>query len=575
MHLGRLVALWIARHLLALVLILAVLIAGRYLLVPGWNWIQSEVRQSRELVARERSTAEALARLEEYARDRRSEAQAALNALHAAGSDQLRRRLAEIPAELARHEQALLSGPALALAGIAGRSDRIFGHYRASAEIALLGREREMIQALLQVRQGQDRRLELDDRRRHAVARFNASRVRWQAAQARVEQLERRPLADARNVLCRTVRPIVGCTNYRALQSARQQRDSAWAENRAALREVRSIDRAKSALAAAGSATAGASSLVAAQVVALEQELRRLDEAAGDNWLSWIRRPVVEMLPTALLILAFAIFGPALVKAFLYFVVAPAAARRPPIRLRPNDRGEADESAFASAVSHRIPLRDDEELLIMPEAVQSSPHIGAKSTKWLLNRAMPLSSLASGLVALVRFRGTEGSVQVTATGDPLAEIALVELPAGSAMVVKPRALRGVVHPAGRPVAITRHWRLGLSAWLALQLRYLVFHGPCTLIVQGSRGVRLERAGGGRGINRAATIAFSAGLDFSVRRSEAFAAYLMGRQDLLNHSFAGAPGFLVYEEMPRSGQRGGLWGRGLAGLGDAALKTIGL
>ena len=281
------------------------------------------------------------------------------------------------------------------------------------------------------------------------------------------------------------------------------------------------------------------------------------------------------MLPTALLILAFAIFGPALVKAFLYFVVAPAAARRPPIRLRPNDRGEADESAFASAVSHRIPLRDDEEVLIMPEAVLSRPHIGAKSTKWLLNRAMPLSSLASGLVALVRFRGTEGSVQVTATGDPLAEIALVELPAGSAMVVKPRALRGVVHPAGRPVAITRHWRLGLSAWLALQFRYLVFHGPCTLIVQGSRGVRLERAGGGRGINRAATIAFSAGLDFSVRRSEAFAAYLMGRQDLLNHSFAGAPGFLVYEEMPRSGQRGGLWGRGLAGLGDAALKTIGL
>ena len=50
---------------------------------------------------------------------------------------------------------------------------------------------------------------------------------------------------------------------------------------------------------------------------------------------------------------------------------------------------------------------------------------------------------------------------------------------------------------------------------------------------------------------------------------------MGRQDLLNHSFSGGPGFLVYEEMPRSGQRGSLWGRGLVGLGDAALKTIGL
>lgn len=575
MHVGRIVALWIARHLLALVLILAVLIAGRYLVVPGWSWVQSEIRQSREIADRREATSEALARLQDYARGRRAAAQAALSALPDAGSDQLRQRLAEIPAELARHEQTLLSGPALALAGISGRSDRIFGHYKAAAEIALLGRERETIQALLQVRQGQDRRLELDERRRQAVVRFNNSRARWQAAQARVEQLERRPLADARNVLCRTVRPVVGCTNYRALQSARQQRDSAWAENRAALRAVRNIDRAKSAMAAAGSATADASSLVAGQVETLEQELGRLDRAAEGNWLAWIRRPIVEMLPTALLILTFAIFGPALVKALLYFVVAPAAARQPPIRLRPDDRGEVRESAFASAVSHRIALRDGEELLIMPEAIQSSPHSGAKSTKWLLNKAMPLSSLASGLVALVRFRDAEGSVQVTATGDPLAEIGLVELPAGSAMVVRPRAVRGVLHPAGRPVAITRHWRLGLSAWLALQLRYLIFHGPCTLIVQGSRGVRLEPAGGGRGINRAATIAFSAGLDFSVRRSEAFAAYLMGRQDLLNHSFGGGPGFLVYEEMPRSGQRAGLWGRGLAGLGDAALKTIGL
>ncbi|MCK7502947.1 MAG: hypothetical protein MZV70_01815 [Desulfobacterales bacterium] len=30
----------------------------------------------------------------------------------------------------------------------------------------------------------------------------------------------------------------------------------------------------------------------------------------------------------------------------------------------------------------------------------------------------------------------------------------------------------------RPMQITRHWRLGsLSAWLTLQLRYIVFHGP--------------------------------------------------------------------------------------------------
>jgi hypothetical protein len=190
---------------------------------------------------------------------------------------------------------------------------------------------------------------------------------------------------------------------------------------------------------------------------------------------------------------------------------------------------------------------------------------------------MPLSSLASGLVALIRIRSREPDfVLASATADPLAEIGLIAIADGSAMVLRPRALRGIVQPLGRPMRITRHWRLGhLSAWLTLQFRYLVFHGPCTLVVQGTRGVRLEPAGAGRGINQAATIGFSAGLLYSVRRSEAFGAYLLGRQELFNDSFDGGPGFYLYEEMPREGHKGSIWGRGLRGLGDAALKVFGL
>ena len=151
MHLGRLVLFWIARHLFALVLILFVLIAGRYLIVPGWNWAKAEIREAREIDARQQATAEASARLQAYARQRRERADAAFAALPATASERLRQRLSEIPTEQAAHEKALLSGPALALAGISGRSDRIFGHYKASAEIALLTREREMIEALLEV----------------------------------------------------------------------------------------------------------------------------------------------------------------------------------------------------------------------------------------------------------------------------------------------------------------------------------------------------------------------------------------------------------------------------------------
>ena len=48
----------------------------------------------------------------------------------------------------------------------------------------------------------------------------------------------------------------------------------------------------------------------------------------------------------------------------------------------------------------------------------------------------------------------------------------------------------MLKPAGAPANITRHWRLAsLHAWLTLQLRYLVFHGPCQLLLKGCRGVR--------------------------------------------------------------------------------------
>jgi uncharacterized protein (AIM24 family) len=155
---------------------------------------------------------------------------------------------------------------------------------------------------------------------------------------------------------------------------------------------------------------------------------------------------------------------------------------------------------------------------------------------------------------------------------------VLELPRGAAMVLQPHSLAGVVQPADHPVRITRHWRLGsLHAWLTLQLRYLVFHGPCRLVLKGCRGVRAEapQPGQPRLINQAATLGFSANLDYRTTRTETFVSYLLGREALLNDLFAGAPGRFVYEEMPGGARRAGVTGRGLAGLTDAALKVFGI
>jgi uncharacterized protein (AIM24 family) len=126
--------------------------------------------------------------------------------------------------------------------------------------------------------------------------------------------------------------------------------------------------------------------------------------------------------------------------------------------------------------------------------------------------------------------------------------------------------------------ISRHWRLfSLHAWVTLQLRYLVFHGPGRLILKGCRGVRAESPdpGNPRIINQAATIGFSANLDYSNTRCETFVSYLRGKEDLFNDLFAGGPGRFVYEEMPSGTRNPGLTGRGLEGFVDATLKVFGV
>lgn len=575
MQLGRQVAIWIGRRAFALLLIVIILIIGRFVAEPAIGWVRGQIEASRSVSQQTETLSAARAQFDLYAEARRAEAERAAQALTEAPDERLRSRRAEIDASLVREQAAKLSGVRLALAATRGDTAAVFAHYRAGAEIALLTRERDAIDTLLAA-SPPGGRTDLDSRRREAARNVEASYQRWRVADERARALESRFLAGPRNFLCGNADPVVGCGNYRILEQARRERAEALAANRAAMAALRSIDRARNAAASVRSANAQASALVGDQQQALQERLRALEKAASQNWLLWVKRPVLDVLPTALLILAIAIFSPALFKAFLYFVIAPIASRRPPIRLVPEESGAVSDQGAPSTPSRRIPIDAGVEMLVVPEAVQSTPHDAAKATRWLLDWKMPVSSLAAGLVALLRVRSRHPDfVQLVSTGDPLAELATVEVPEGAAMVLRPRALRGLVQPVGRPLRISRLWRLGtLSAWLTLQFRYLVFHGPCVLIVQGGRGVRLERAYAGRGINQASTIGFSAGLDYSVRRSEAFGPYLMGKQELLNDSFDGR-GCSLYEVLPAGRARGGIWGRGLRGIGDAFLKIFGV
>lgn len=577
MNPGRLLLIWTMRHILALLLIILILVAARYAVPPVGTWVQEQVRIARTASVQRATLGRALEAYGRYAAKRQVEAEKASESLRGAPDSMLRSRRAAIGPAIAREEQATLTRAELALAGVRGDAQSIFDHYRARAEIALLRREMQAIDTLLAARMADRQRATLAERRLQALQQLDASRSAWLAAREQALNLNRRPLAPARNFVCRNAPLGVGCENYRALTRANAATAAAATHHRNARRQIAAIDSAMRGLAIKDQALEGAASILDQQSAEARAELARVERIARGNWLVWIGRPMLEVLPTALAILAAAILGPVLIKAILYFLVAPLAARRQPLRLLAEDGGCIRDAGSGSSASQMVRLEPGQELLILPEAVQSVPEQSEKRTKWLLSWSMPLSSLASGMVALVRIRVQNAdSVVISATDNGFAEVALIEIAAGSAMVLRPRALRGLLQPIGQPLRISRHWRLRhLSAWLTFQFRYLVFHGPCSLVVEGTRGVRLEPAGSGRGINRAATLGFSAGLAYSVSRGEAFGAYLLGKQELFNDSFRDGPGYYLYEEVPRLGTRGGLWGRGLRGLGDAALKLFGL
>jgi len=305
----------------------------------------------------------------------------------------------------------------------------------------------------------------------------------------------------------------------------------------------------------------------------------------GSN-LSKFLRPIKEQLPTAVVLLLLALISPLLVKGLAYYVVAPIAQRRPAVIVLDQSSGAISTvlpegnpepgGATTSRVSLPIRLEPQLELLIMPSFLHGMPTNASSRTKWFLDWSMPMTSIFAGMYRLTQIRPTEETyVTVSSATDPLAEFSLIEVPEGSAIILQPRALVGIVQDKDRAVQITRHWRIAhLKAWVTLQFRYIVFHGPVKLVVKGCRGVRVEPVKTGRTVNQAATLGFSANLPYSVSRNETFWSYYFGERELFNDSWTG-DGYCVYSETPESGGHSWLFGRGLEGILDTILKIFGI
>ncbi|MDE3084367.1 MAG: hypothetical protein KGJ37_03985, partial [Verrucomicrobiota bacterium] len=276
-------------------------------------------------------------------------------------------------------------------------------------------------------------------------------------------------------------------------------------------------------------------------------------------------------------------FGPTLGKLFLFFGLARLIERGRPVRL-------AEDMAALPQVSESRPAFDaslwpGERLWVKEAFLQASDEGLRRRTRFVLDWRVPFTCLACGLVELVEMYNTQAGRDFRVTfshhNDPSTELALVSLPDGGSLILRPSFLKAVILARDVRLKIRRHWRIfHWQSWVTLQFRYFEFVGPCRLLVAGTRGVRAERlveregvARPARRANQDATIGFTPNLEYSPVRAETFWAYFRNMNPLFDDLFAG-PGLFLCQRTPSKGPAHGAR-RFWSGVWNGVLKIFGV
>ncbi|MHA3790290.1 hypothetical protein [Sphingomonas sp. YL-JM2C] len=565
---------WLGRRLLLYALLVCAIGFATFAL----PWIKREIEGDRQAQQRYEALDLSRRQLDREIATARDAIGTSVAATRQQGVAALDARIALAEREKAALEQVGRNAPSTFVLALQGRDallaakrrelhvlmlDREIGALRAARSLALADRASIAAATDLQAqRAAAQAAIHGCDGAREDLAAFE-QRWRWRV-RSWLDNDEHRALAARTATACAEARRQVGRHNLLAATS----REAALART-----------RAEALL--AGSETEAGARLDAWQERFAADVDRARTEWAG-NWSERARlwadrlglRPILIAAAWALLAI---LLTPYAIRLAFFFLLAPMAMRRAAIRLSvPGGGGTAIPLPGPSTTSVAIRLDRGEELLVRQDYLQSTSHGGAKATRWLLDYRHPLSSLVSGLAFLTRIRGDGETTTISAVRDPFAETVLLSLPEGAACVLQPRALAAVAQPIGRPLRISSHWRLfSLNAWLTLQLRYLVFHGPTRLALKGGRGVRVERAEQGRVFGQDQLVGFSADLAYSVARTETFWPYFLGREQLFKDRVEAGDGLLIVEEAPMAGRGRGEARHGLEGTADAMLKLVGL
>ncbi|MFC5049957.1 hypothetical protein ACFPK9_04960 [Rubritalea spongiae] len=311
----------------------------------------------------------------------------------------------------------------------------------------------------------------------------------------------------------------------------------------------------------------------------LDESITLLRADIASKPIEKLKQAVGSVALPAFYILLGAILTPIAIKAVIYFLIAPLISKTKPVQLLPECNGNLELKNCN--VSVPIELEPGDELIVHSNYLQVAGTGPGKKTKLLFSWKMPFTSMAAGLFMMVSVKNkntASAKVTISPKKDLFDKMAHLHIPLGSAAVIYPRSLIGVLAKNNDSIKITRHWNLfNLHSWVTFQFRYLVIHGETSILIRGCRGVRAEAIQPqiAKMQDQTATIGFSANLNYSGERCETFLDYLLSRDELFNDKFSGADGIYLTEEIPHKGNKTGFFGRGLEGLLDGILKGFGI
>lgn len=252
--------------------------------------------------------------------------------------------------------------------------------------------------------------------------------------------------------------------------------------------------------------------------------------------------------------LGFYFLGPTLGKLALYFWFAPWVVAGRPMRLR-YDLEEFPEVG-ESKVSANFAIAPGERLWVRKKFLSAKDRMLPRKTRYFLDWRIPVSCFSSGLVPLVEIlhgpqEAEERRFTFSHPTDPGCAFTILTLREGSAIVLRPSVLAGVVTVPGTRLKIRRWWQvLRWQPWVTGQFRFLEFFGPCLLIVANEGGMQPEHLVEGRNNELPArrtplnsTLGFTPNLEYRPMRTETFWSYYRGMSSLFDEFFCGRGIFL--------------------------------